>query len=466
MQSEVYRDGASRFRWRLLAGNGHPVAVSDQPFRTRFAARWAVRRFTTRPAAHDFEEFTDASGVHRWRARAGNGRIVATSDQDFVDPTGASAAADRVRTALEQEVAVAPQGSGPASAWQPVSTWLAASALGVVGTAASIVGLADADFDRAAINFANGVPLAFLAIIVGVLLGLAAPASTRWQKRFAGAGLVFFGFGVFGLVYLAVAAKSASDRPRVQATLMATPSGQRLQGTVEGTALETNQHMVVRIVGISTDDKLSGDRIGHPREGEKPSERQPVYSSRTGAASDGTSKLKLDVPIAAGLYERLDVVAEVSDDEPADAKRGRATSVCDQEQSKIGCESIMVPPVMRRPRLSARWKLPAGKPPVLSVIAGMGDLSSDDRVLLSVRRVHGNELGGRVYGASWAPDAGGLVQENLEIPVAPRGRPVCVVLRSLRGGSKFVSEARQRFGPCRARSQGMAVYLGPPATRP
>ena len=41
---EVYRDGKARYRWRLLAGNGELVAVSDQSFAGRSSAVRAVDR--------------------------------------------------------------------------------------------------------------------------------------------------------------------------------------------------------------------------------------------------------------------------------------------------------------------------------------------------------------------------------------------------------------------------------------
>lgn len=264
-------------------------------------------------------------------------------------------------------------------------------------------------------------------------------------------------------------AKSASDRPRITASLKTTAEGLRVSGSVSATALETNQHVFVRIVGISTDDRLAAEHVGHPRKGEVALDRQPVYSSRTGASSDGTASVTLDVPIGAGLYERLDVEAQLSDDEKNDETRPEtalATESCDRETSNIGCESLMVPPTARRPRLAAHWKLPAGRPPVLAVTARMADLSADDRVLLSVRRLRDNRLSGRVYGASWAPGGNGAVEEQVDVPAATRGQRVCVVMRSTRGGTRAASEASERVGPCQPRSRGMAVQLGPPPTQP
>jgi len=352
-------------------------------------------------------------------------------------------------------------GPGPSQSWQPVATWLATSALGIVATAAGIVGLADADLDRAAINFSNGVPAAFGLILGGFLLGVIAPASRRAQRILAFLGVLSFGVGVFWLVFVAVRAKSESDRPRVASSLVATPMGQRVQGTVSGAGMEANQHILVRIIGVSSAPTLAPNRIGRGRTDEGAVDRQLVYSSRTGAMADGTTTVRLDVPIAAGLYERLDVEGVVSDDD-GDVETGSETASCDQETSDIGCETLMVPPVFRRPRLSARWRLPAQTPPVLAVVARMGNLSADDRVLLSVLRVKEGKLAGRIYGASWAPDTAGMVEEQLELPVEPLNRPICVVLRTLRGAPISASESKERFGPCRARSQGMAVQLGTP----
>jgi uncharacterized protein YegP (UPF0339 family) len=464
VELDVFRDAGGKWRWRLKSEDGHTVATSGQPFFSRWGARTAGRNFVAKAGRYEFSVYRDKAGAHRWRARAANGKNVAASPGPYETEAAARQAADTVQAGAKEEEPVPEQ--PPAQQASPVggvSTWLAGG-LAVVGSAVGIVGLADTDIDRAVVNHPVVITVAFVLILAGVLSGVASPLF-HGHRGAALVGVLMFGIGLFILVLIAAQAKSASDRPRVSASLNKTASGLNVVGTVDAAGLETDQHVFVRVVGISTDDKLADAHVGHPRAGEKPLDRQPVYSSRTGASSDGTAQVKMNVPVGAGLYERLDVEAVVSDDRKKPIT-GEQTDSCDQETSNIGCESLMVPPTARRPRLAAQWRLPAAKPPILTVKARMDDLSSDDRVLLSVRRVRAKQLGGRVYGAAWAPDATGAVQEAIAIPVAARGKPVCIVMRSLRGSSRFASESRERFGPCRPRSRGMAVQVGPPPQRP
>jgi hypothetical protein len=110
-------------------------------------------------------------------------------------------------------------------------------------------------------------------------------------------------------------------------------------------------------------------------------------------------------------------------------------------------------------RLRATWKPGTG---IIDVAARMTELSADDRVLLSVRRREGKTFRRRLYGASWAPDALGVVDESLQIEADPRGGSVCVIMRLLRGTYARGSESLLRRGPCTARSRGTAVFLGTP----
>jgi uncharacterized protein YegP (UPF0339 family) len=495
MDRTVTGDDKDGYRWELRAANGRPIANSGDTFTSRVGAKVGAKRFVS---AHDTASFDVEAHKDRfvWRATARNGELIGESARTYRYRSFARLAATRARKALKNEAeAMAGSTSQGDKNWEQPATWLAAG-LGIVGSAIGIIGLADADLDRAVINHASGMFVGFLAVFVGVVLGVFAALLPRSYKPWVvGFGIALFAFGVARLVWISANFKSASDRPRISAQFKNGEDGLRVVGKVHASGLESDQHVFVRIVGVSTDDHLAEFYVGHPRReaGDKPpvrpekgeESRQALYSSRTGASSDGTAEMDFDIPVGAGLYERLDVEAAVSQDTPAegdepdvdaglpavvdaDGERqivsGRPTKACDRDvEHDMGCQSLMIPPTLRRPRLSAQWKQPVGAQPVLEIVARMGDLSVDDRVLLSVRRVSDRKRGGRIYAAAWAPDARGVVEEKVAVPVGPRTRQVCVIMRSLRAASAPIVEGDQQFGPCAPpRSRGMAVQLVAP----
>ena len=181
--------------------------------------------------------------------------------------------------------------------------------------------------------------------------------------------------------------------------------------------------------------------------------RQLTYSSRTGALPDGKVDVAIDTSLAPGIYERVDVEAQLlqkDNGKVADLREPR----CDKNEGKFGCVTLMVSPSAPRPALDARWELPATSPPVLSVTAAMSGLTADDRVVLSVRRLLANGRWTRIYGAAWAPDAAGELKQKLSLPVATRNRPICVLVRAVPADRPL--ERSSGRGPCQRRAYGMS----------
>jgi hypothetical protein len=380
-----------------------------------------------------------------------------------------------------------------------------------------------------------------LVVALGVMTAL---VRSRLRAPAGMLGVLAFGLGLGVLAGAGILGRVAKDRPRIDARVERTDQGLRVKGTVKAAGLKSDEHVVVRVVGMSTRNRLAEAHVGH-RRGNEPvagceardlrfdrdadgrTEGAPVrcwrrlaYGSPTGASADGTVEIPVDAPLATGLYERVDVEAHLQEDEvtkarakttttsttgtgpviasadstPQGADGGSTTATtearvrvedseattdpeprCDRTHGDFACVSLMLPPSVRRPELAAHWKLPATDPPQLVVTARMGDLSVDDRVLLSVWRMRrtprGVRRGGRVYGASWAPGATGQVSQTLTIPVDARGRPMCVVMRTLRASVVAHAEAVEAYGPRsfrdednrpRGRSQGMSVQLVAP----
>jgi hypothetical protein len=376
-------------------------------------------------------------------------------------------------------------------------------ALTLVATALAAIGLGEGDIDRAVINNPKRTLIAFGLVVAAVTLGSAMSLTTRRRSQgvCAVVGLLALGVGLVVLAEAAVSGRKAKDRPRVEARIERSVDGARVKGKVTAEGLTADEHVLVRVIGISTRNRLAEAHIGHRRDKEAialcPAEEQPastearadagsqvgaaaqkgadierrcwrqlIYSSRTGAMADGKIEVALDAPLATGLYERVDVEALLVKRDEGKVKNLKEPR-CDKNGNDVGCLTLMVPPGARRPELDARWKLPTSSPPVLAVTARMGDLTIDDRVVLSVRRRASKDGFSRIYGASWAPSAAGEVNQTIEIPVATRGRAICVIMRTIEASVEPSQESAARYGPCSARSRGMSVQLyGPPRATP
>jgi large subunit ribosomal protein L21 len=111
---EIYEE-AGEWRWRLVASNGEPVAISEQGFSTKAGVVKTldvVRRNVAESEDHaeaqvaedgsevkggkGFEIYEDETGW-RWRLRASNGELVAISEQGFSSKSGVVKGLDVVR---------------------------------------------------------------------------------------------------------------------------------------------------------------------------------------------------------------------------------------------------------------------------------------------------------------------------------------------------------------------------------
>ena len=83
---ELYKDNAGEFRWRLKDGDT-TMATSGQGYKAKADARNGIDRIK-KDAAGDkltFEVYEDAKKEFRWRLKAGNGQVIATSGQGYKD---------------------------------------------------------------------------------------------------------------------------------------------------------------------------------------------------------------------------------------------------------------------------------------------------------------------------------------------------------------------------------------------
>ena len=96
-RGQVYQDGSSRHRWRLMGTNGEVVAAAAESFASRSNAEHAARAFVSGTGSWRYEIYRDNSGGFRWRAKASNGETVAVSPGSFVTMASAERAADYIR---------------------------------------------------------------------------------------------------------------------------------------------------------------------------------------------------------------------------------------------------------------------------------------------------------------------------------------------------------------------------------
>ncbi len=102
---EVYTDARGQFRWRLRAANGRIYATSAEAFATRPAAERAADRVRATAGSPTSLIEPDAAGNFRWLLRASNGRTVATSGESFATHAAAERAAYAAAASLAHSAA-------------------------------------------------------------------------------------------------------------------------------------------------------------------------------------------------------------------------------------------------------------------------------------------------------------------------------------------------------------------------
>ncbi len=78
---EVYTDKAGKFRFRLKAGNGEVIATSEA-YEAKASCLNGIESVRKNAAAekHMFEDYTDKAGKFRFKLKAGNNQIIATGE--------------------------------------------------------------------------------------------------------------------------------------------------------------------------------------------------------------------------------------------------------------------------------------------------------------------------------------------------------------------------------------------------
>ncbi len=97
LKFETYTDAKGEYRWRLRAANGQVIATSGQGYKDKRDRLNAVERIKKDVKTLKFEQYADAGGGARWRLIATNGQIIATSGQAYKDKRDCENAIDVIK---------------------------------------------------------------------------------------------------------------------------------------------------------------------------------------------------------------------------------------------------------------------------------------------------------------------------------------------------------------------------------
>ena len=99
LKFEIYTGKKEDFRWRLKAGNGAVLATGGQGYKAKADAKngiASVQKAAANPKAN-FELYEDAKKEHRWRLKAANGQVIASSSEGYKAKADAEKAVDSVK---------------------------------------------------------------------------------------------------------------------------------------------------------------------------------------------------------------------------------------------------------------------------------------------------------------------------------------------------------------------------------
>lgn len=105
MTFELYKGKDDQFRWRLKAGNGAVLATAGQGYKDKADAKHGIELVQKADDKTKFEVYEDDKKEFRWRLKAGNGQVVASSSEGYkakadADKALASIKADAVKAGV------------------------------------------------------------------------------------------------------------------------------------------------------------------------------------------------------------------------------------------------------------------------------------------------------------------------------------------------------------------------------
>jgi len=99
----IYRDQKQEHRWRLKAPNGQVIATSGLVYKDKRDCKNAIDRIQKDAATKlKFETYEDKAHEHRWRLKASNGQTIASSGQGYKDKRDCEHAIDVIKKGAEK----------------------------------------------------------------------------------------------------------------------------------------------------------------------------------------------------------------------------------------------------------------------------------------------------------------------------------------------------------------------------
>jgi uncharacterized protein YegP (UPF0339 family) len=102
LKFETFQDTGKKYRWRLKATNGQIIATSGQGYSDKRDCKNAIDRIKKDAATKlTFETYQDAESKYRWRLKATNGQTIATS-QGYKDKRDCENSIDVIKKGAEK----------------------------------------------------------------------------------------------------------------------------------------------------------------------------------------------------------------------------------------------------------------------------------------------------------------------------------------------------------------------------
>jgi uncharacterized protein YegP (UPF0339 family) len=104
---EIYQDKAKEHRWHLKAANNKIVAASSEGYKNKADCKSAIANIKENIGGRmKAEFFQDKAKGYRWRLKAPNGKIMATSGEGYKSKAGAKEGFELVRDGAKDAAVV------------------------------------------------------------------------------------------------------------------------------------------------------------------------------------------------------------------------------------------------------------------------------------------------------------------------------------------------------------------------
>jgi uncharacterized protein YegP (UPF0339 family) len=97
LKFEIYKDKGDEFRFRLKAGNGEVLATSGEGYKQKASAKNAIESLQKSPDKLTWELYEDKKSEHRFRIKAKNGNVLASSSEGYKQKADAEKAMNKVK---------------------------------------------------------------------------------------------------------------------------------------------------------------------------------------------------------------------------------------------------------------------------------------------------------------------------------------------------------------------------------